>query len=297
MKKLLLIIAVLASFTMVGCAKVPAGHVAVKVNLYGSDKGVLPEVVGTGRYWKTPNTQYYLFPTFSQNYVWTSSKVEGSREDESLTFGTVEGLSIGADIGITYFIEPDSVATVFQKYRKGVDEITDIYLRNMVRDALVKEASSKPVESIYGVGKADLIEAVEERVRNQVAEIGINIERIYWIGAPRLPEQVVRSINAKIEATQIAMKRENEVQTAKAQAAIDVAQAQGQADSQLAITTAKAKGIDLMGEAEARAIRLKAEALAKNAALVDLTYAENWDGKLPTTMIPNSTVPFMDVAK
>lgn len=287
----------LMAVALVGCEKVPAGNVGIKVYLLGGEKGVDQEVVSTGRYWIGMNEELFLFPTFSQNYVWTQDATEGSKNDESLSFGTMEGLSVSADVGITYSIDPDHVADVFQKYRKGVEEITDIYLRNMVRDALVKAASTKSVESIYGVGKADLIQEVEDSVKIQVSEIGIIIERVYWVGDLRLPASVVTSINAKIDATQKAIQRENDVRTAQAQAAIDVAKAKGEADAQVARAEAEAKSILLKGEAEAKAIKLRADALAANENLVELTKAERWNGVLPTTMLPNSTVPFLEVNK
>lgn len=298
MKKLLgVMLAVLLFTTLSGCSKVPAGNVGVKVYLLGGSKGVDQEELGVGRYWIGFNEELYLFPTFSQNYVWTKGEDKGSENDESLSFGTVEGLSIGADVGITYSIDPTKVSFVFQKYRKGVDEITDLYLRNMVRDALVKCSSKRSVESIYGIGKAELIQEVEEMVRDQVSNIGIVVEKIYWVGDLRLPPQVTNAINAKIQATQTAMQRENEIKTAEAQALIEIAQADGQAKSKIALATADAESIKLKGEAEAYAITARAKALAANVNLVELTKAERWDGKLPTTMLPNSTVPFLEVNK
>jgi regulator of protease activity HflC (stomatin/prohibitin superfamily) len=294
MFKLIRLFAVLSLGILLGaCSKVPAGNVGVKVYLLGGEKGVEQEVLGVGRYWIGMNEELYLFPTFSQNYVWTRDPDETGNEDESISFGTKEGLSIVADVGITYNIQPDKVALVFQKYRRGVDEITDIYLRNMVRDALVKAASTKSIESIYGVGKADLIVEVEEAVRKQVSEIGINIERVYWVGDLRLPPQVTASINAKIQATQIAMQRENEIKTAEAQAAIEVTTAKGLADANIAKAHGEAESIRLKGEAEADAIKARAKALEANLNLVELTKAEKWNGQLPTTMLPNTTIPFL----
>ena len=46
---------------------VPAGYVGVKVNLYGSEKGVQNEELGVGRYLLTWNEQCYLFPTFNSS--------------------------------------------------------------------------------------------------------------------------------------------------------------------------------------------------------------------------------------
>lgn len=262
------------------CSKVPAGNVGVKVYLLGGDKGVDSEELTPGRYWIGVNEELFLFPTFSQNYVW--EKQEGA--DESLTFGTSEGLSVNADIGITYSIDPAKVNTVFQKYRRGVDEITDIYLRNMVRDALVKSSSTRRIEDVYGVGKADLIAEVESNVRNEVEPVGIKVEKVYWIGDLRLPQQVVASINAKITATQQAQQRENEVATARAQADIDVTKAEGEARAKLALA-----------KAEAEAINLRGAALRDNPALVDLTIAEKWDGKLPTTN--GGAIPLLNIGK
>ncbi|TON81215.1 transposase, partial [Vibrio parahaemolyticus] len=59
---------------MTGCSKITAGHVGIKVNLLGGDKGVQAEEVGVGRYWVGVNEELYSFPTFSQNYVWTASE-------------------------------------------------------------------------------------------------------------------------------------------------------------------------------------------------------------------------------
>lgn len=260
----------LAALSLTQCSKVPAGNVGVKFKLYGDGKGSLQELQ-PGRYWVGWGYDLYTFPTFTQNYTWTRDVNEGSPTDESLTFQTVEGLSVNADVGITYHIDPARVTTIFQKYRKGVDEITDIYLRNMVRDALVKEASTLGIESVYGRGKAVLIEAVQDDIARQVQPTGIVIEKIYWIGELRLPPTVVNSINAKIEATQKAEQRKNEIAQAQAEAAKEVAIAEGQAKAQLAIATA-----------EAQAIRMKGDALRANPNVIDMTAVEKWNGQLPS---------------
>ena len=169
------------------CAKVPAGHVGIKLYLLGGEKGVDIEELGPGRYWIGLNEELYLFPTFTQNYTWTKEPVDRDDTDESITFQTDQGLAVNADVGISYHVDPAKVTTLFQKYRKGIEEITDIYLRNMVRDALVTEASTRQIEMVYGSGKAELLAAVEKRVRAQVEPLGINLERLYWAGEFRLP--------------------------------------------------------------------------------------------------------------
>ena len=194
---------------------------------------------------------------------------EGSPNNESITFQTVEGLSVNADIGISYHIHPDSVSKIFVKYRRGVDEITDVFLRNMVRDAFVTCSSTKKIESIYGIGKAELITEVDSMVKSQVNDIGIVIEKIYYIGELRLPPSIVNALNAKIEATQKAQQRENEIAKAEAEAKVKIAEAEGHAKSVL-----------IKAKAEAEANRLLNQSMSPT--LVDYFKVEKWDGKLPT---------------
>ena len=257
---------------LVGCSKVPAGNVGVKVYLLGGAKGVDTQELTPGRYWIGVNEELYLFPTFTQNYTWTKNTHEGNAVDESISFQTVEGLSVNSDVGISYSVDPAKVSMLYQKYRKGIDEITDTYLRNMVRDALVTAASTKPIESVYGSGKAELIADVEKRVREQVDPVGIKLERLYWAGDFRLPQTVTDSINAKIKATQMAQQRQNEVAQAEAEAAKTIAQAKGEAES----------------------IRIRGEALRENPRLVELSAIEKWDGKLPT--VSGGNTPFINLS-
>lgn len=208
-----LLVVMFTAWCFVG--NVPAGYVGVRFNKYGGSKGVDVNQLGPGRYWVGVNEELYTFPTFTQTYTWAKAESNG---DESISFQTAQGLTVNADVGITYHVDPNKVSVVFQKYRKGVEEITNVYLRNMVRDAIVKRAGDLDIESVYGKGKADLIEQVQKDVSDEVGDIGIQVEKVYWIGELRLPKNVTDSINAKIQATQMAQQRENEVAQAKAEA-------------------------------------------------------------------------------
>ena len=266
---------------LAACSYVPAGNVGIKVNLLGGDKGVDSEVLGVGRYWIGWNEDLYVFPTFMQNYVWTAGVDEGSPNDESISFQTADGMTANADIGISYSIDPDKVSIIFQTYRRGVEEITDTFLRNMVRDALVKQSSNKPIEYVYGAGKSELLASVQKDVADQVAPLGINIGKIYWIGEIRLPPTVIDSINAKNAATQMAQQRQNEVAQAKAEADKKIEDARGEAESILRVA-----------EAQAKANKLLAESLTTE--FVQYQAITKWDGQLPK-MTGSSAVPFIDV--
>lgn len=278
-------------FYLFNLHRVEAGYVGIKVDLLGTDKGVQSEEVGPGRYWIGINEDLFLFPTFSQNYVWTQNVEEGSPEDESLTFQSVEGMDIGADIGITYSVNPMMVSELFQRYRKGIDEITDLFLRNMVRDALVNEASKMRVNSIYGTGKTGLMEAVQESVKQQVATNGIIVEKIYWIGSLRLPPRVVEAIDSEIAANSAARQRLNEIESSKAEADKLRAKASGEADAVKAAAGAEAASITLRADAQAEANRKLAQSLTPE--LIEYMKATQWDGVLP--QVTGGATPLIDM--
>lgn len=279
LRNIALLLAAVSSIA--ACSYVPNGNVGVKVYLLGGEKGVDTEVLGVGRYWIGWNEELYLFPTFMQNYVWTAGVDGGSPTDESISFQTADGMTANADIGISYSIDPEKVSIIFQTYRRGVEEITDTFLRNMVRDALVKQASNKPIEYVYGAGKTELIAAVQEDVTTQVEKLGIIIEKIYWIGEIRLPTVVLDSINNKNAATQMAQQRQNEVAEAAAAADKKIEDARGQAESILRVA-----------EAQAKANRLLADSLTSE--FVQYQAITKWDGQLPK-MTGSAAIPFIDV--
>lgn len=279
MKKLLLVLSII---TLAACSKVPVGNVGVKAYLLGGSKGVDTEELSPGRYWIGVNEELFLFPTFTQTYVWTKEPIDGDATDESLTFQSIEGMNVNADVGITYAVNPAKVTTLFQKYRKGIDEITDLYLRNIVKDAFVAEAGKLPIETVYK-SKEKLLLDVEARVEKQVEQLGINVEKLYWAGGFRLPPQVTAAINASIEATQTAIRIQNEVAQTKAEAEKVVAKATGAAES-----------VRLAAQAEADAISIKGKALRENPATIELSAIEKWNGVLPT-ITGSGAVPFVTV--
>lgn len=256
---------------LAACSKVPAGNVGVKVHLLGGDKGIDTEVLTPGLYWIGMNEDLFLFPTFTQNY-----------EFPSMRFQTVEGLSVSGKVGISYQIEPSKVPLIFQKYRKGIEEITSIYLGNQIRDALVITAGEMKIDDVYGRQKAKIMERVQTIVSANVSPLGIQIEKIYWVGDLDLPKNVTIALNAKIEAIQKTQQRENEVAQSRAEAQKKIEEARGEAESLM-----------LIARAQADAIKLKAEALKANDMLLEYTSIEKWDGKLP--VYAGTAVPFINL--
>ena len=258
-------------FTFTGCYTfVEPGYEAMKVMVAGSKTGE-QELKPPGRYFNTYRTQYYRFPVFEQ-----TAQFRGS---ESFEF-TVEGLSVGMEIGLSYVIT--DVEQVFRRYRVGVSEITNVHLRNIVRDALNVETRSISMEGIYGEESNEMMTRVLESVNSTINPIGINVTGIYMIGRPQFPREVEQAIENRIKASQTAEQREIERREAIAQAEIDRERARGRADAQV---------IDAEGTAEAN--RLVNQSLTP--LLVQYKALDIWDGKLPKFLGGDGPVPFIDV--
>lgn len=272
MKKMTKMMACVALLGLADCSKVPVGAVGIKVNNMGGDKGVEQQVLGTGWYWVGFTKSLYTFPTFMQTKKW-----EGS---EMFSFQTGDGMVVKAPISLSYSVDPEKVPVLFQTYRKGLDEITEVYIHNIIRDALVEAASTRSVDDVYGTGKVKLLADVTKRVSDKIGPLGIKVDQVSLVGQFDLPDNVVTSINNKIQATQQSQQRENEVATAKAQAQIATAEAQGKADART-----------IQAAAEAKANALISASLTQQ--LVAYEALQKWDGKLPT--VSGGSTPFINL--
>jgi regulator of protease activity HflC (stomatin/prohibitin superfamily) len=271
LKKLAIISSLICGLS--ACERVPPGYRGVLVNMMGDSKGVSEQSVGIGWQYTGFQGQLYLFPTFLQNHSW--------HEEQAITVQTSEGLSITTDVGITYQIKEENVVKVFTKYRLGVKEITDTFLHNMVRDAMNEVASTMTVDQIYGIKKEEFIQKVNKLVKDAAAINGIDVDKIYLMGSFRLPESVRQSIDAKIQASQNAIKVENEVATSRAEAMKRIVEAE-----------ANAKQIIINAESQAKANKILAESITPE--FVQYQAILKWNGMLPTTNASN-VVPFINI--
>ena len=135
------------------------------------------------------------------------------------------------------------------------------------------------VEQIYGAQKEKFIAKVNEIVKRDAGVTGIEVEKIYLVGSFELPDTVINSINSKIQASQNAMKVENEVATARAEAQKTIVDAE-----------ARGKQILINAESQARANRILAESLTSE--FVSYQAILRWNGELPK--YTGSSIPLIN---
>ncbi|HHW4007934.1 TPA: SPFH domain-containing protein [Enterobacter hormaechei] len=272
-KAIMASIIALSAIGLVGCDRVELGNVGIKVNKLGDDKGV-GEVVGVGRYWTGWNTEVYIFPTFKQMKTY----------DDAFNFQMSDGTTIGYHIGVAYKVDPTKVTTVFQTYRKGVDDITDTDLRQKIADALNRLASRMSTDKFIDGGKAELLENALKEIQSDMGPVGIQVISLSYVGRPEYPPTVIDSINAKVTANQKTLQREQEVKQREAEANMLRAEADGQADAKLKLA-----------EAEAKSIQIRGQAMRENPEVLQLEAINKWNGTLPQYMTSGASTPFIQV--
>ena len=246
-------------FLFKSCERIDAGHVGVKVNLYGDNKGVSDVTEVTGMVFFNPITHnIYEFPTFIQHKEYTG--------DDSFVVNSKDGSEFHVSPIINYSVQRDKVPAIFAKYRRSLGQIEEGFLKTAVYDAF-RLATNKYTADELISNRALFEVEVRKLLESQLLKEGFVVNQ--FTSNLIYPESFKEAINAKNNAVQAALRAENEVKTAEAQAKIKVATAEGNAQALLT-----------QSKAEAEANRMKQATLTP--LLIQQQYIEKWNGVLPT---------------
>jgi regulator of protease activity HflC (stomatin/prohibitin superfamily) len=196
-------------------------------------------------------------------------------------------------VSVNYRLPSDQVEQVYSDFGGQSGIVTRLLDRQVPENVKNVFGRFNAVTAIQERGRLtfEIQEAIQKAVTGPMIIESVQIENIDFSDA--YEASIEQRMLAEVEVQKVQQNAERE----KVQAEIKVIQAQADADARVAQATAEAKAIRLRGEAEAQAIRVRGQALAQNPGLVNLVAAENWDGKLPSTMVPGSAVPFVNVDK
>ena len=284
--------AVALSF-LTGCDRVEPGYVGIRVNQWGSQKGVNDFPLVTGGVVYNPITEdIYKFPTFMQNAVWTKENTSGSPGDDSVTFNSIEGAVINADIALAYTFVADKVPSIFVEFRQSPQVITHGFMRNEINNEFNRIASTMKASDIFGEKKQFLLDNVRSNVNVKLGPKGFKFELISFHGGLRVDQSVQSRINAVLEASQRAIEAETKVKQSKAEADQAIEKARGEKESNIAKAEGEAKSIALKAEAQAKANLVLAQSLTPS--LVQYEALQKWDGKLPVYN-GGGVVPFINL--
>ncbi len=193
-------------------------------------------------------------------------------------------------VSVNFKVLPDAVDNVYARYGT---EIVARAIDPIVPDRLKKVFGQYQAATVVAernrLGK-EVEDAIKAAVPQDLIEVvSVQIENIDFSDAYEA------AIEAAAKAEAAVRQARNELERQKVEAERVVVDAKARADAVRAQALAEAERIKLAGEAEATAIRAKGDALRDNPNLVGLIAAERWNGVLPTTQVPGSAVPFIEL--
>ena len=231
--------------TCVSCReRIDAGHEGIKVNLYGSNKGVDDVELVTGIVWYNPVTErVYEYPVFVQTVDY-----------DPFQFNSKDGSTFTFDPIIMLNIKPSTASEVFIKYRKDLDDILEHTLVPFIHDAFKTEINMRTDNELIS-NQTEFQNAVEERLVEELGKENFIVSKVTT--GIKYPDALVQAINAK----NVAIQKKAEV------------------ENQVAIAEAEAKKKIIEAQAEAEANKLKERALTP--AILEQMWINKWDGHLP----------------
>jgi regulator of protease activity HflC (stomatin/prohibitin superfamily) len=253
-------------FLVNSCERIDAGHVGVKVDMYGSGKGVNDVTECTGVVFYNPiTTKIYEFPTFIQHKEY--------KDENSFVVNSKDGSEFSVSPIMNYSVQREKVPTIFAKYRRSLEEIEEGFLKTAVYDAFRLATNKYTADGLIGNREVFEIE-VRRLLESKLLKEGFVINQ--FTSNLVYPDSFKKAINAKNNAVQSALMAENKVKQAEAEAKIKVATANGNAEALLA-----------NARAEAESNRLRQQTLTP--MLLQQQWIEKWKGQVPTTQLGTNT--------
>ena len=209
----ILFFAILIGSTSVGLQQVEDGQAGVKID-FGK---IQDQPVTTGWHW--------YFKWFTLIEVWN---VKTSELKETASVPSSEGLISTLDVSIIFNIPKDKVVFVRKTIGSSVVQtVIEPYVRESIRNIV----SGYPVKALYSEeGRKVIGVKIHEFLMEKLEPRGIIIQDVL-LRDVRLPASFSESIETKLKAEQQSLQKEFELIKAKKDAEIEVARAQGVAQS------------------------------------------------------------------
>jgi regulator of protease activity HflC (stomatin/prohibitin superfamily) len=260
----LVVLIVVAVMSVFGCwYTVDQGERAVVLRL-----GAIVGEDGPGLHFKVPwiNTVHKI-TVQNQNRRYT--KLEAYSRDQQ-----------SADLTVSVTFRASDPSAVYSQYGDldgAIGRLLDPRVMADVKTIFGQYDAVRAIQERAALNK-DIDAAVTASIAAPIQIVSVQVENIDFSDA--YEQSVEQRMLAQVEI----QKREENLRTTEVEAQIARTKAEGEANA-----------IRLRGEAEAAAIKARADALRANADLVQLQAVEKWDGKLPTTMVPGSALPFLNM--
>ena len=237
-----LLVTVAVSVSLSACTIIEPGQRAVKVSLGQMDRNLL-----------NPGMQFYN-PLTDRI---TDYSVKQDTKDGQADPLTADQQPISISYKVLYRIPEGEVLTLYEKYAGDpFDRLVAPQVQEAFRQVVSQYKADAATKSV-NIIKNQVLAMVRDNVKGLVEVVDIPITHV------GLPEVLQQAIAQKQVMEQQALQKSYELDKAKKEAEITVANA----------------------TAQAKSIELQSQALQKSPTLIEYERVKKWDGVLPNTMV------------
>ena len=245
-------------FTVFEINRIDSGQTGIMVNLAGSERGVDEAKVETG--WVVFNRftkELYEYPAFAQIVDYDRFEIQDKK-----------GEIFTADPTVEYYIERNNAKTVFLRYRKDIKSLERSAILSEVKNAYKDICGLYETDSLIN-NRPQFEKEVEALLSQRLTERGFTLSNIQSSVKPN--ETMQSAINSKNISVQNALKLQNELKAAEAEA--------------------QKKVVAARGEAEANKILQ----MSITPQLIQKMWVEKWDGSMPKVVGSGDIMSMIDV--
>lgn len=232
--------------------------------------GDVNRVVDEGIYWKTP---------IMESVTMIDIRIQKEQVDASAASKDLQ--TVSTKIALNYHLAQDKISELWKGIGKDYkSRIIDPAIQEAVKSATAKYTAEELITKREVVKDTIKIALAERLVKDFILVDELSITNFDF------SKSFNDAIEGKVKAEQDALTQKNRLEQVKYEAEQAVATAKGTAEAR--ITNAKA---------EAEAIKIQAQAITSQggADYVQLQAIKQWNGVLPATFVPGSTMPFLNL--
>lgn len=234
--------------------------------------GVRPQPLRSGLHWLIPFLERGVrYPTYWQTYTMSNSPDEGAMlGDDSIRARTSDGQEVRLDCSVIFRIDMEQAVLIHTDWQ---NRYIEEFVRPVIRGLVRTQVSQFKVNEVNSSARKDLEASLTNLLRAEFANKGLVLDQFLLRDITFSPEYA-----ASIEQKQIALEGQ--------------LQAQYEAEQIRNLALGRADAVEIEARAQARALKLIADALETNPELLTYRYIEKLAPNVRVMLVPNNA-PFI----
>jgi len=253
-------------------------------------KGYREQTLQPGLRWVIPFAETVVkYPISKQTYTMSIAPSEGQIfGDDSVTARTQDGQEIFVDASVIFAVNPADVIDIHIAWQDRYDvDLVRPVSRGIIRDAV----SQYRVEEVVSSKRFDMTKQIRENLEQKLADNGLLLID-FVLRNITFSDEYANSVEQKQIAEQQALQAKFVVESKKQEAEQARQVAQGKADAVVIASKGDAEARLIQAEAEAKALKLIADVVKNNPALLQYEYISQLSPNIQVMLLPNNA-PFI----